>query len=86
MAAHREGWAECVSSPRFALPVEYEDILVTACIIHARQGTLLTKSQFNALASKFARKEEGHFFTKGFVNGFIRRHSDQLSMKPGKCM
>ena len=84
VAAHREGWAECVSLPRFTLPEEYEDILETACIIHALQGTSLTKSQFNALASKFARKEEGQFFTKGFVNAFIRHHSDQLSRKPVK--
>ena len=86
VAAHREGWTESVDSPKLALPAEYEEALVVVCIIHARQGTPLSKSEFIILASKFAKKKAGEFFTAKFVKGFIHRHRDQLSMKPGKSM
>lgn len=46
----------------------------------------MTRAEFVDLASKFAKREEGHFFTKGFVKTFVDRHRDQLSEKPGKSM
>ncbi len=86
VAAHRAGLTVGPGSPRYALPAEYEDVLVTVYIIHARQGTPLTRAEFVDLANKFAKREEDHFFTKGFVKTFVDRHRDQLSEKPGKSM
>ena len=85
-AAHRRGWDTSVNPPKLAVAAEYEEALVTACIIHARQGTPLTKSEFIELASRFVKKKEGQFFTKGYVKGFLSRHSDELCMKPGKTL
>ena len=62
MAAHRRGWADSVNPPKLALSAEYEKALVVVCLIHARQSTPLTKSEFIDLASRFAKKEEGQFF------------------------
>ena len=63
VAAHRRGWTASVHPPKLAVAAEYEEALVTACIIHARQCTPLIKSEFIELASRFAKKEEGQFFT-----------------------
>ena len=62
VAAHRRGWDASVNPPKLALAAEYEDVLVTVCIIHARQKTPLTKSEFIELASRFAKKKRGSFF------------------------
>ena len=62
MAAMREGLSECDQSLKYAFPKEYEEALVAACIMYARQGTPLTKHDFAELATRFAKRDGDHIF------------------------
>ena len=67
-----------------AFSEEEEQALVTLCLMYARQSMPLTLKDFIELASIYAKKEEGEFFSYAFVSDFVGRHSDVLKKKKGK--
>ena len=44
----------------------------------------LTIKDFIELASLYAKKEEGHYFSFSFVSKFVKQHSDVLKKNQGK--
>ena len=83
-AAWREGKKEPRHSLKYAFSEKEEKLLELMCVIHDRQGTPLSYSDFIDIASIFAQKDKKRPFSVRFVKGFIRRHSDVLCMKRGK--
>ena len=61
VAASREGLTSRRHSLQFAFSEKEEEALVTACIVHARQGTPLTIRDFIQMASFFAPKKKDSF-------------------------
>jgi len=83
-AAWREGKKEPRHSLKYAFSEKEEKLLELMCVIHDRQGTPLSYSDFIDIASIFAQKDKKRPFSVRFVKGFVRRHSDVLCMKRGK--
>jgi len=84
LAASRTGQTKTGRSLKYAFSEEEEKALVTVCLMYARQNMPLTLKDFIILASIYAKREEGHYFTYPFVSDFVERHSDVLKKKEGK--
>ena len=82
--ASRSGLTKTGRSLKYAFSEEEEKALVTVCLMYARQNMPLTIKDFIELASIFAKKKEGHYFSYAFVSDFVKRHSDVLKKKEGK--
>jgi len=80
----KEGETKGRNSCRFSLPPEVEEGLVVVCIVHARQGAPLTKSDFLAIASNIVNKKKGEEFSTSFFDDFLSRHKDALVKSHGK--
>ena len=83
-AAWRGGKKETRHSLKYAFSEKEEKLLELMCVIHDRQGTPLSYSDFVDIASIFAQKDKKRPFSVRFVKGFVRRHSDVLCTKRGK--
>ena len=83
-AAKRAGLTSPEHSLRFAFSLEEEEALVVVCLLHARQGTPLTRLEFRQLAAIYAKRDGGKIFSSHFVSNFVSRHSDELCAVRGK--
>ena len=57
VAFHKAGVTDKQDSTRKSLTPDLEKALEVVCLVHARQGTPLTKQDFLVLASKMAKKK-----------------------------
>ena len=79
-------------SYKCAFSEEEEKLLEQVCVIHARQGTALSRQEFIELASIFAGKDKDHPFSSRFVDGFLERHKAVLVSRretitsPTRCL
>ena len=86
MASMREGLSECDQSLKYAFPKEYEEALVAACVMYARQGTPLTKHDFAELATRFAKRGGDNIFSYDFVDDFVERHKSDICFSAGNIL
>ena len=71
-------------SYKCAFSEEEEELLEAICVLQARQGEPLTPQDFLEIASKFAGRDENHFFPRQFLSEFLKRHDDVLFQDNGK--
>ena len=84
VAATRSGLTKTGRSLKYAFSEEEEKALVALCLMYARQNMPLTIKDFIELASLYAKKEEGHYFSYSFVSKFVKRYSHVVMKKEGK--
>ena len=70
MAAKRAGLVSPDHSLKYAFSEMEEKGLVLTCLLYARQCTPLSIPSFIELASFFAKREKGHYFSYHFAHSF----------------
>ena len=83
-AASRAGKEKPRRSLKCAFSEEEEDLLEAVCVLYARRGKPLSYNDFIDIATKFAKRDEEHRFSRIFVKEFVRRHESVLRISSGK--